>query len=640
VPGSDLVADPDTTVDASVTTTDAAGNSTTATDTQTYAVDTLSPVITSGAAASVAENVATSAVVYTAAATDADSAGLTFSLSGTDAAQFNIDSTTGEVTFAASPDFEAPADAGGDNVYDIVVHASDGVNPEDTQAVAITVTGVNEPPAITGDLTATVAEGGAYVLTGADLGFSDPDDAAGDVTFTVSNQVSGTVLVAGIAATTFTGAQLAAGDVSFAHDGSETGAASFDVTVEDGDEDGSTPTPSTFNFTVPESNDPPVAADDTIDVEEDTVFSGQAFADDAEYPTSSLTFALVGANGGAANGTVAMNPDGSFTYTPNADFEGTDSFQFQASDPAGATSNVATIDVLVAGDPASDPPTNLPGVVWQDTNTGEVVTAAGSLGLQALTSELGATGDFDGDGDSDIVWHHNTGEVEVWSIEGTTVTETALPTVSTAWNIEDSGDFDGDGDSDIVWRHSTTGQTVTWEMEDGNLARTHNFGFVGVSWEFAATGDFDGDGDDDFLWRNDSTGQTVTWEMEDGEFVTNHNLPLVGSSWNVEGTGDFDGDGDDDILWRDNAGTVVTWDMEDGVYASHQVLAVSVSNNWQIQGVTDGFDGDADSDIVWQHANGTVVVWNMQDGTIASTPTFADVDANWVLRGTGEFPIA
>ena len=93
------------------------------------------------------------------------------------------------------------------------------------------------------------------MLTAADLGFSDPDDAAADVTFTVANLTAGTLRVNGAAATSFTGAQLAAGLVSFQHDGSETTAASFQVTVEDGNEDGSTPTPATFNFTVTAVND-------------------------------------------------------------------------------------------------------------------------------------------------------------------------------------------------------------------------------------------------------------------------------------------------------------------------------------------------------------------------------------------------
>ena len=39
-----------------------------------------------------------------------------------------------------------------------------------------TVTPVNDPPVLTGDLTATVAEGGTYMITRRDLGFTDPDD--------------------------------------------------------------------------------------------------------------------------------------------------------------------------------------------------------------------------------------------------------------------------------------------------------------------------------------------------------------------------------------------------------------------------------------------------------------------------------
>ncbi|MCC5526815.1 cadherin-like domain-containing protein [Vibrio lentus] len=45
----------------------------------------------------------------------------------------------------------------------------------------------------------------------------------------------------GVASSSFTVAQLAAGEVTFKHDGSETTSASFDVNVEDGNEDGSTP---------------------------------------------------------------------------------------------------------------------------------------------------------------------------------------------------------------------------------------------------------------------------------------------------------------------------------------------------------------------------------------------------------------
>ena len=43
---------------------------------------------------------------------------------------------------------ENPQDAGGNNVYDVTVQVSDGTNT-DSQAIAVTVTDVNEPPVIT-----------------------------------------------------------------------------------------------------------------------------------------------------------------------------------------------------------------------------------------------------------------------------------------------------------------------------------------------------------------------------------------------------------------------------------------------------------------------------------------------------------
>ncbi|MBP1882322.1 beta strand repeat-containing protein [Sinorhizobium mexicanum] len=116
---------------------------------------------------------------------------------------------------------------------------------------------VNDAPRLTGDLRATVAEGGSYKLVTADLGFTDPDDTAAGVTFFISSVTNGTVLVNGVAATRFTGTQLAGGLVSFRHNGSDTTAASFKVFVEDGNEDLSTPVSATFNFTVNAVNDAP-----------------------------------------------------------------------------------------------------------------------------------------------------------------------------------------------------------------------------------------------------------------------------------------------------------------------------------------------------------------------------------------------
>ena len=133
------------------------------------------PVFTSPATASVEEN---QTAAYTAVATDADGDDLTYSLSGTDAALFTINAATGVVSFNEAPDVEAPSDANGDNVYDIVVTASDntGGTPDTNQAVAITVTGVNDnSPVFTSPATANVEENqtAAYTAVATD---ADGDD--------------------------------------------------------------------------------------------------------------------------------------------------------------------------------------------------------------------------------------------------------------------------------------------------------------------------------------------------------------------------------------------------------------------------------------------------------------------------------
>ena len=157
------------------------------------------PTVTSAATASFAENA--SGTVYTVAATDPDAgATLTYSLTGADASLFNINSTTGVVTFKSSPNYEAPGDAGGNNVYNITVGASDGTNTA-TKAVAVSVTNVNEAPTVTSAATASFAENGTgavytvaatdpdagttltYSLTGADASLFNINSTTGVVTF-------------------------------------------------------------------------------------------------------------------------------------------------------------------------------------------------------------------------------------------------------------------------------------------------------------------------------------------------------------------------------------------------------------------------------------------------------------------------
>ena len=127
-------------------------------------VNEYDPVIAGGdnAAVTISEN---SNAVTAVSATDADvSATISYSIvGGADAAKFQIDSSTGALSFLSAPNAEMAADEGANNVYDVVVQASDGVRT-DTQAIAVSVSDVNEyDPVITsngGNATAaiTVAE--------------------------------------------------------------------------------------------------------------------------------------------------------------------------------------------------------------------------------------------------------------------------------------------------------------------------------------------------------------------------------------------------------------------------------------------------------------------------------------------------
>ena len=105
------------------------------------------PVITSngsGATASItlAEN---TTAVTTVTSTDVDGGTPSYSLfGGADAACFAIDSGTGVLTFSTTPNYESPADSGSDNIYDVIVRVIDGAGGTDDQAIAVTVTDVDE----------------------------------------------------------------------------------------------------------------------------------------------------------------------------------------------------------------------------------------------------------------------------------------------------------------------------------------------------------------------------------------------------------------------------------------------------------------------------------------------------------------
>jgi hypothetical protein len=141
------------------------------------------PVMTGDATVSVSEGA--TGTVYTATATQAGST-LTYALGGADAALFNIDASTGAVSFLNAPDFEAPGDGGANNVYDITVTASNGVYTSLPKAVAITVGNVYEAPVmVTGASWATSFNEGAL---SSKLHIDVPEPSKASVVLDTTNQ--------------------------------------------------------------------------------------------------------------------------------------------------------------------------------------------------------------------------------------------------------------------------------------------------------------------------------------------------------------------------------------------------------------------------------------------------------------------
>ncbi|MEF8698635.1 MAG: cadherin domain-containing protein [Candidatus Accumulibacter sp. UW20] len=136
---ADLTTLNDGTITITITATDSGGLTATGTG-DSLTLDTASPDVTSAASTSYLENTVVATPVYTATADGA----VTWTLGGTDAGLFNIDSNSGEVFFNTSPDAENPADVDTNNVYDITVTATDTANNSTVQAVAISVNDQDE----------------------------------------------------------------------------------------------------------------------------------------------------------------------------------------------------------------------------------------------------------------------------------------------------------------------------------------------------------------------------------------------------------------------------------------------------------------------------------------------------------------
>ncbi len=163
----------DNTYIVDITVTDLIGASVTQTVTITVTdVNESTPVFSSGTSVSMFENQASTGYIAQAADSAEPTQTISYSITGgADGALFNVDGASGALSFIAAPDFETPQDAGGLNIYNVEISASDDGSPINsvTQQVVVTVNNVEfESLSITSLATASFVEnatGTVYTLT-------------------------------------------------------------------------------------------------------------------------------------------------------------------------------------------------------------------------------------------------------------------------------------------------------------------------------------------------------------------------------------------------------------------------------------------------------------------------------------------
>jgi CshA-type fibril repeat protein len=240
--------------------------------------------------------------------------------------------TAGNGTVAINPDgtvtYTPNANFNGTDTISYTV--SDGNGGTDTATVTVTVNPVNDGPDAVNDAAATNEDTPVTVAVLA----NDTDPDGDPLTVTAASAANGTVAIN------------PDGTVTYTPNANFNGTDTISYTVSDGNGGSDT---ATVTVTVNPVNDNPDAVNDTATTNEDAPVTIPVLANDTDVEGNPLTVTTAT----AANGSVAINPDGTITYTPNANFNGTDTITYSVSDGAGGT-DTATVTVTV--NPVNDNP--------------------------------------------------------------------------------------------------------------------------------------------------------------------------------------------------------------------------------------------------------------------------------------------
>lgn len=235
----------------------------------------------------------------------------------------SINASTGVATFTPTADFN------GADSFTYVVQ-DDGGATSAAGTVSITINSVNDAPVANND-TVNVQEDLPYNINA--LGNdADVDGTLQSGTLEiVTDPVNGAAVVS-------------AGVITYTPGAEYSGSDSLTYRVQDNQ--GAWSNTATVAITVDAVNDVPVANDDSATTDEDTAVIISVLDNDSDIDgTLDLGTIVVGT--GPSSGNVTDNGDGTLTYTPAADSNGSDSFTYTVQDNAAGSSNTATVSVTV-----------------------------------------------------------------------------------------------------------------------------------------------------------------------------------------------------------------------------------------------------------------------------------------------------
>ena len=483
-----------------------------------------------------------SSVSINVLANDTDPDGDTLTISNvSDPANGTATIVGGQIVYTPDPDFH-----GTDTITYTVTDPS-GLT--DTATVTVTVNPVNDAP-VAADDAATTDEDAAVTI---DVLGNDTDVDGDTLTIqSVGTPANGTAAIVG-------------GKIVYTPNANFNGTDTFSYTVSDGN--GGTDT-ATVTVTVGEENDPPVAVDDSVSMDEDTTATIDPLANDTDPDGDPLS--LVGTPTSTAGGTVTVNPDGTIDYTPPADFNGTDTITYTVTDPSGAT-DTGTITVTV--NPVNDAPVAVDDADTTDEDTAVTIDVLGNdtdvdgdtLTIQSVGTPANGTAAIVG---GKIVYTPNAGFDGTDSFTYTVtdpdgLTDTATVTVTVKDTIQPDGivegtpgddliddDYDGDPNGDFVDNEDSLD-----DQDDDDDIRAYS----GDDTVIAGSGDDTVDGGDGNDSIHGNSGDDSITSGPDGRPDKAAAIPGVDN--------DTDPNDDRDIVYGDSGDdTISTGDDADTIY--------------------------------------------------------------------------